>query len=48
MPAIQEFMTGLTDWQNQNNTHHTVEIYTYQDLCFFFQKRIGVKIRLEI
>ena len=31
MPAIQEFMTGLTDWQSQNSIHHTDEIYTCQD-----------------
>ena len=37
MPAMQEFMTGLTDWQSQNNTHDTVEIYIYQDLCFSFK-----------
>ena len=31
MPAIQVFMTGLTDWQSQNNINHTDEIYCCQD-----------------
>ena len=46
MPAIQEFMSDLTDWQSQNIIHHTDEIYSR--LMFFFQKRIGVKVHLDI
>ena len=44
MPAIEEFMTGLTDWPSPNSNHHTCQV----KINVFFQKRIRVKIRLDI